>query len=100
MGSKPRDMSGTAYCLNCGAPAEHERGPGSPLSITHADDCARAWPSGTTIAGRLGIHELIDEWSETDLLDVICCCVGALEGLDARRVVRMANDLLTLDLHR
>lgn len=34
-----RDMSGTAYCLDCRQRAEHERGPGSPLSIKHLDGC-------------------------------------------------------------
>jgi hypothetical protein len=37
--SKRRDMSGTAKCLDCGAEAVHERGPGTPLVIFHHDGC-------------------------------------------------------------
>ena len=34
-----RDMSGSAYCIDCGVRAVHERGPGSPLVIRHISDC-------------------------------------------------------------
>ena len=39
MAKKPRDMTGTAFCLDCGARAVHERGPGTPLVIRHKTDC-------------------------------------------------------------
>lgn len=38
--SKPKDLSGTAYCGECGAEAKHESGIGSPLSIKHRRWCS------------------------------------------------------------
>lgn len=40
MTRKPRDMSGSAYCSECGARAVHERGPGTPLVIDHLAGCS------------------------------------------------------------
>lgn len=35
----PRDMTGTARCLDCGDEAVHTHGPGTPLVIWHKDGC-------------------------------------------------------------
>lgn len=37
--TKPKNLEGTAFCLDCGMAAMYERGPGSPLSIKHNPDC-------------------------------------------------------------
>lgn len=37
---KPRSMAGTARCDECGALAEHERGPDTPLIIRHLETCS------------------------------------------------------------
>lgn len=39
MSRRVRDMTGTAFCLDCGVFAVHERGPGSPLVIRHLPTC-------------------------------------------------------------
>jgi hypothetical protein len=39
MTTKPRDMTGSAYCADCGVRAVHERGLGTPLVIRHEADC-------------------------------------------------------------
>ena len=40
---KPRDMTGTAYCLECRSHAVHEGGrPGTPLVIRHRPTCSMA----------------------------------------------------------
>jgi hypothetical protein len=44
-GTKRLDLTGTACCLECGASAVHERGPGTPLILRHAVDCSPC-PSG------------------------------------------------------
>lgn len=56
MSKKPRDMSGSVRCGECGAPATHERGPGSPLSIRRHERHCSEHPDLSDIqwANRLG----------------------------------------------
>lgn len=69
-----KDMSGTARCIDCRAEAEHERGPGSPLSIRHFAWCPQI----------VKVHELAKEawWekaAERMFHNGICSC-GAESG--------------------
>jgi len=62
MTTKPRDMTGSAYCTDCGVRAVHERGPGTPLVIRHKADCPN---SPATAQG----GQTDDERLERDLAD-------------------------------
>ena len=42
MDMSDRDMSGSAYCIDCHVRAVHERGLGTPLVIRHKPDCPNA----------------------------------------------------------
>lgn len=65
---KPKDMSGTARCMDCLQKAVHERGPGTPLVIHHLPDCPqelkRQLEECHTLMQRLIDAELVDPYHD------------------------------------
>jgi hypothetical protein len=77
---KRRDMTGTVRCSVCKVGGVHERGPGSPLIIRHADDCPERPDPEPTPRRADGGPRRAFEYSESERRDIRDAGRGHLLG--------------------